>query len=288
MLEVRDVSKVFFPHTPNERVALDNVSLHVAERDFVTVIGSNGAGKSTLLNVVAGAYRPESGRVIIDDRDVTREPDYKVARYVGRVFQDPMAGTCPNGTVEQNLSMAYARGSRRGLRQSLTRAKRAVFRQELQALELGLEDRLGVDVGLLSGGQRQALSLLMATFSNPRILLLDEHTAALDPARAEHVTQLTEAAVERYGLTTLMVTHNMAQALRLGNRLIMMHAGRIVFELSGADKQNATVQDLLDEFAKLKVTTDRTLLGALDEEPRDPSPAKGESAADPWPRQSDR
>lgn len=260
MLEVRDVRKIFFQHTPNERVALDGVSLNLAERDFVTVIGSNGAGKSTLLNVVAGVYRPESGRVLIDSNDVTKQPDYRVARYVGRVFQDPMAGTCPSGTVEQNLSMAYARGKRRGLRQSLTRAKRAVFRDELRALELGLEDRLGVDVGLLSGGQRQALSLLMATFSKPRILLLDEHTAALDPSRAELITQLTEKAVERYDLTTLMVTHNMAQALRLGNRLIMMHGGRIVFELAGEDKKKATVQDLLDEFAKLKVVTDRTLL----------------------------
>ncbi|WP_425308912.1 ABC transporter ATP-binding protein [Ammonicoccus fulvus] len=260
MLELRDVKKVFFPHTPNERVALDNVSLRLEERDFVTVIGSNGAGKSTLLNIVAGVYRPDAGQVHIDNTDVTRQPDHKVARYVGRVFQDPMAGTCPNGTVEQNLSMAYSRGKRRGLRQSLTKAKRAVFREELQALELGLENRLKVDVGLLSGGQRQALSLLMATFSNPRILLLDEHTAALDPSRAELITELTEKAVDRYELTTLMVTHNMAQALRLGNRLIMMHAGRIVFELSGEDKKNATVQDLLNEFAKLKVMTDRTLL----------------------------
>lgn len=260
MLELRDVKKVFFPHTPNERVALDNVSLRLEERDFVTVIGSNGAGKSTLLNIVAGVYRPDAGTVHIDNADVTRQPDHKVARYVGRVFQDPMAGTCPNGTVEQNLSMAYSRGKRRGLRQSLTKSKRSVFREELQALELGLENRLKVDVGLLSGGQRQALSLLMATFSDPRILLLDEHTAALDPSRAELITELTEKAVDRYELTTLMVTHNMAQALRLGNRLIMMHAGRIVFELSGEDKKNATVQDLLNEFAKLKVMTDRTLL----------------------------
>ena len=260
MLDVQNVSKVFFPHTPNERVALDDVSLFLAAGDFVTIIGSNGAGKSTLLNVVAGAYRPESGRVLIDQVDVTREPDYRVARFVGRVFQDPMAGTSPHGTVEQNLSMAYARGKRRGLRRALTRAKREVFRQELRALELGLEDRLHVEVGLLSGGQRQALSLLMATFSHPRILLLDEHTAALDPARAEHVTRLTQVAVERYGLTTMMVTHNMAQALQLGNRLVMMHGGRIVLELSGDDKRNATVQDLMDEFAKLKVATDRTLL----------------------------
>ena len=260
MLEVRDIRKVFFQHTPNEKVALDHVSLHLAEGDFVTVIGSNGAGKSTLLNVVAGVYRPESGSVVIDKTDVTKLPDFRVADYVGRVFQDPMAGTCPNGTVEQNLSMAYMRGKRRGLRQSLTKAKRAVFREELKALELGLEDRLGVDAGLLSGGQRQALSLLMATFSNPRILLLDEHTAALDPARAELITQLTERAVARYGLTTLMVTHNMEQALRLGNRLIMMHEGRIIFELAGDEKRRATVRDLLAQFERLKVTTDRTLL----------------------------
>lgn len=260
MLEVRDIRKVFFQHTPNEKVALDHVSLHLAEGDFVTVIGSNGAGKSTLLNVVAGVYRPESGNVVIDKTDVTKLPDFRVADYVGRVFQDPMAGTCPNGTVEQNLSMAYSRGKRRGLRQSLTKAKRAVFREELKALELGLEDRLGVDAGLLSGGQRQALSLLMATFSKPRILLLDEHTAALDPARAELITQLTERAVARYGLTTLMVTHNMEQALRLGNRLIMMHEGRIIFELAGDEKRRATVRDLLAQFERLKVTTDRTLL----------------------------
>ncbi len=260
MLQVRDVRKVFFPHTPNQRVALDNVSLSLAERDFVTVIGSNGAGKSTLLNIVAGVYRPDSGSVHIDNTDVTKLPDFRVADYVGRVFQDPMAGTSPHGTVEQNLSMAYSRGKRRGLRQALTRAKREVFREELKALELGLEDRLGVEAGLLSGGQRQALSLLMATFSHPRILLLDEHTAALDPARATLITELTQRAVERYGLTTLMVTHNMDQALRLGNRLIMMHEGRIVFELAGEQKRQATVRDLLAQFEQLKVMTDRTLL----------------------------
>lgn len=260
MLEVRDIRKVFFQHTPNEKVALDRVSLKLDEGDFVTVIGSNGAGKSTLLNIVAGVYRPEGGSVHIDNTDVTKLPDHRVAAYVGRVFQDPMAGTCPHGTVEQNLSMAYARGTRRGLRPALTKAKREVFREELKALELGLENRLGVDAGLLSGGQRQALSLLMATFSKPRILLLDEHTAALDPARAELITQLTDKAVARYGLTTLMVTHNMEQALRLGNRLIMMHEGRIVFELSGDAKRKATVRDLLAQFEQLKVLTDRTLL----------------------------
>ena len=260
MLEVRDIRKIFFQHTPNEKVALDGVSLKLEERDFVTVIGSNGAGKSTLLNIVAGVYRPEGGTVHIDGTDVTKLPDHRVADFVGRVFQDPMAGTCPHGTVEQNLSMAYSRGKRRGLRPALSKAKREVFREELKSLELGLEDRLGVDAGLLSGGQRQALSLLMATFSKPRILLLDEHTAALDPARAELITQLTDRAVHRYGLTTLMVTHNMEQALRLGNRLVMMHEGRIVFELSGEAKQRATVRDLLAQFEQLKVTTDRTLL----------------------------
>lgn len=186
-----------------------------------------------------GRLPPRVGNVVIDNTDVTKLPDFRVADYVGRVFQDPMAGTCPNGTVEQNLSMAYSRGKRRGLRQSLTKAKRAVFREELKALELGLEDRLGVDAGLLSGGQRQALSLLMATFSKPRILLLDEHTAALDPARAELITQLTERAVARYGLTTLMVTHNMEQALRLGNRLIMMHEGRIISSSLRATRSDA-------------------------------------------------
>lgn len=262
MLDIRNVTKVFFAHTANEKVALDDVSLTLAEGDFVTVIGSNGAGKSTLLNIVAGAFRPEKGSVWIDGTDVTKLPDFKVARYVGRVFQDPMDGTSPRGTVEQNLAMAFARGQRRGLRRAVTAAKRAIFRQELQLLELGLENRLKVDVGLLSGGQRQALSLLMATFSRPRILLLDEHTAALDPQRAQLITDLTRKSVERYGLTTLMVTHNMEQALQLGNRLIMMHEGQIIFELAGEQKAKATVGDLMTQFEKTKgaILSDRTLL----------------------------
>lgn len=260
MLEVRDVRKVFFAHTPNEKVALDRLNLHLSEGDFVTIIGSNGAGKSTLLNVVAGEFRPDSGSVVIDGTDVTKLPDFKVARWVGRVFQDPMAGTTPNGTIEQNLAMAFARGKTRGLRTGVTRAKREIFRAELESLELGLENRLRTDVGLLSGGQRQALSLLMATFSEPKILLLDEHTAALDPARAALVSRLTEEAVARHGLTTLMVTHNMHQALSMGNRLIMMHEGRIIYELSGEDKKKATIEDLLHEFEKLKAVSDRTLL----------------------------
>ena len=260
MLEVRNLRKIFFQHTPNEKVALDGVDLTLAEGDFVTVIGSNGAGKSTLLNLVAGEFRPEAGTVHIDGVDVTKMPVHKVARWVGRVFQDPMAGTTPNGTIEQNLAMAFARGKTRGLRTGVTRVKRERFREELASLELGLENRLRTDVGLLSGGQRQALSLLMATFSGPKILLLDEHTAALDPARAALVTRLTDEAVARHGLTTLMVTHNMHQALSMGNRLIMMHEGRIIYDLAGEDKKKATTDDLLHEFAKLKAVSDRTLL----------------------------
>ena len=260
MLEVRNLRKIFFQHTPNEKVALDGVDLTLAEGDFVTVIGSNGAGKSTLLNVVAGEFRPEAGSVHIDGVDVTKMPVHKVARWVGRVFQDPMAGTTPHGTIEQNLAMAFARGKTRGLRTGVTRAKREMFRTELKSLELDLENRLRTDVGLLSGGQRQALSLLMATFSQPKILLLDEHTAALDPARAALVTRLTDEAVARHGLTTLMVTHNMHQALAMGNRLIMMHEGRIIYELAGEEKARATTDDLLHQFEKLKAVSDRTLL----------------------------
>ncbi|MEL4504863.1 ABC transporter ATP-binding protein [Luteococcus sp. H138] len=261
MLEVRGLRKVFFPDTPNEKVALNDLSLTLAEGDFVTIIGSNGAGKSTLLNLIAGEFRPESGSIWIDGIDVTKLPAHKVANHVGRVFQDPMAGTTPNGTIEQNLAMALSRGKRRGLRNGVTNAKRHLFKQELTALELGLEDRLKTDTGFLSGGQRQALSLLMATFSHPKILLLDEHTAALDPARAELVTRLTRDAVARYHLTTLMVTHNMRQALELGNRLVMMHEGRIIYELAGEDKKNATVEQLLEQFARIKGDlSDRTLL----------------------------
>lgn len=262
MLDVRGVTKVFAQHTPNQRTALDDLSLTLHEGDFVTVIGSNGAGKSTLLNLVAGEFRPESGTIHIDNTDVTRLPDFKVARYVGRVFQDPLAGTAPRGTIEQNLAMAYTRGKARGLHTGVTNARREIFREELKRLELGLEDRLRTEVGLLSGGQRQALSLVMATFSRPRILLLDEHTAALDPQRAALISRLTQDAVDRYHLTTLMVTHNMDQALAMGNRLVMMHEGHIIFDLAGEAKRTATVEDLMHQFEQAKgVLSDRTLLG---------------------------
>ncbi|MCL2782375.1 MAG: ATP-binding cassette domain-containing protein [Propionibacteriaceae bacterium] len=259
-LDIRGVSKTFFPYSVNERVALDDVSLQLEDGDFVTVIGSNGAGKSTLLSVVAGLYRPERGRVLIDGVDVTGWPEPRMACRVGRVFQDPMAGTSPGLTIEENLAVAAHRGRVRNLGWGITAAKRAWFRQQLAVLGLGLEDRLTTRAAYLSGGQRQALSLVMATFTRPDILLLDEHTAALDPQRAELITRLTQQEVAANKLTTLMVTHNMAQALRLGNRLIMMHAGRIVLELADEAKANASIDDLLAEFEKRAALTDRTLL----------------------------
>lgn len=252
MLTVAGVSKTFSPGTVNARVALTGVDLHLRQGEFVTVIGSNGAGKSTLLNVVAGTFRPDAGTVTVGGRDVTRLSDHQRARYIGRVFQNPASGTAPHMSIEENLAMALERGQRRGLRLGVTRAKRERFREELVALEQGLEGRLEDWVGLLSGGQRQALSLLMATFSRPDILLLDEHTAALDPQRAALVTRLTAEVVERYGLTTLMVTHNMDQALRLGSRLIMMHEGRIVLDLDADAKAGMTVKGLLAEFERVK------------------------------------
>ncbi|SJN12869.1 Methionine ABC transporter ATP-binding protein [Leucobacter sp. 7(1)] len=262
MLNIDRISKTFFAGTINERKALVDLSLQMNEGDFVTVIGSNGAGKSTLLNAVAGRYTVDTGELTIDGNPVSKLKEFQRARYVGRVFQDPMAGTAPDLTIEQNLALALQRGKRRGLSMGLTKARRDLFLEELKSLELGLENRLPAKVGLLSGGQRQALSLLMAGFTQPRILLLDEHTAALDPQRAALVTDLTERIVAQGGLTTLMVTHNMEQALKLGNRLIMMHEGRIVFQASAEEKQHLTVPQLLAEFAKIKGATfdDRALL----------------------------
>ncbi|MBL3699623.1 ABC transporter ATP-binding protein [Leucobacter luti] len=262
MLTIDKISKTFFPGTVNERKALVDLDLKLDEGDFVTVIGSNGAGKSTLLNAISGRYTVDSGSIEIDGKRVNRLKEHQRAKYVGRVFQDPMAGTAPDLTIEQNLALAERRGRSRGLGLALTRALRERFRDELTSLELGLEQRLTAKVGLLSGGQRQALSLLMAGFTQPRILLLDEHTAALDPQRAALVTDLTERIVAQGGLTTLMVTHNMEQALKLGNRLIMMHEGRIVFQATAEQKQQLTVPLLLAEFAKIKGATfdDRALL----------------------------
>jgi len=243
-------------------VALSNINLELADGDFVTVIGSNGAGKSTVLNTIAGKVSPDTGLVEISGRNVTRMKDFKRAKYVGRVFQDPMAGTSPDLTIEQNMALAERRGLNRGLAFGITKAKRQRFAEELEVLELGLEKRLSAKVGLLSGGQRQALSLLMATFSKPKILLLDEHTAALDPERARLVTHLTKKVVSEQQLTTLMVTHNMGQALEVGNRLIMMHEGEIILDVAGKEKSAMTVEDLLAQFSNIKDATvsDRTLL----------------------------
>ncbi|MBM6590460.1 ABC transporter ATP-binding protein [Brevibacterium sp. RIT 803] len=262
MLKIDTISKTFFPGTVNERKALQNLSLELEESDFVTVIGSNGAGKSTLLNTISGRLPIDSGSITIDGAEVSRMPEYKRAKYLGRVFQDPMAGTAPDLTIEQNLSLALKRGKARGLGRGTTSARRDLFRDELATLELGLENRLKTKVGLLSGGQRQALSLLMAGFTQPRILLLDEHTAALDPQRAALVTDLTQKIVSHDGLTTLMVTHNMEQAIALGNRLIMMHEGEIIYQASAEEKKTLTVKTLLGEFSKLKGATlgDRALL----------------------------
>ncbi|WP_149957658.1 ABC transporter ATP-binding protein [Zafaria cholistanensis] len=262
MLDLSNITKTFFPGTVNERKALRGVDLHLAPGEFVTVIGSNGAGKSTILNMVSGKLRPDTGSVVIDGTDVTRLADFQRAKYIGRVFQDPMAGTAPTMSIEQNMAMALERGKRRGLALGVTAAKRERFTEELKSLELGLERRLKAKVGLLSGGQRQALSLLMATFSGPKILLLDEHTAALDPQRAALVSRLTAELVERHHLTTLMVTHNMEQALTLGTRLVMMHDGRIILDLDQERKSQMTVADLLHEFEKIKGAQldDRTML----------------------------
>lgn len=262
MLRLRGVTKTFFAGTVNERraLAIDELTLEAGE--FVTIIGSNGAGKSTLLNVVSGAYPADTGTIEVGGHDVTKLPDHKRAALIGRVFQDPMAGTAPGLTIEQNLAIALTRGKRRGLGAGVTEARRKHFRSELVMLEQGLEDRLGAKVGLLSGGQRQALSLLMATFSEPRVLLLDEHTAALDPSRAALVVRLTQQLVDLHKPTTLMVTHNMDQALHLGNRLIMMHEGKVVVDISGETKKNATVKDLLAAFEEVKGAelSDRSLL----------------------------
>jgi len=261
MLTLSHISKTFFPGTPNERRALRDVNLELDVGDFVTIIGSNGAGKSTLLNIVAGSLPVDEGRVIIDGQDAARMPEYRRAAWAARVFQDPAAGTAPHLSIEQNLAVALNRGNRHTLARGLTRARRAELRQHLATLEQGLEARMNHRVGLLSGGQRQALSLLMASFTQPKLLLLDEHTAALDPERAELVLRLTEQMIAEHQLTALMVTHNMEHALRLGNRLVMMHEGQIVHSLNQAEKASAETGDLLNWFSQSKgALTDRTLL----------------------------
>jgi putative ABC transport system ATP-binding protein len=263
MLELNQIFKVFNEGTPDEKVAIHHLDLRLKKGDFVTVIGSNGAGKSTLMNIISGKLVPDLGVVRINGIDVTHVPEHKRARKIGRVFQDPLAGTSPSMTIEENLAIAYNRTKMRTLSFGVTKKRREMFKEKLEMLELGLENRLQAKVGLLSGGERQALSLLMATFTEPEILLLDEHTAALDPSRAELITHLTKMIVEKFHLTTLMVTHNMQQAIDLGNRLIMMDKGQIIFEADEVEKRTLTVEKLLEEFKKMKgekLLNDRTIL----------------------------
>lgn len=250
MLEMKAVKIVFHAGTVNEKTALAGVDLHLAPGEFVTVIGGNGAGKSTLLNCVSGAYAPTSGEIWIDGQNVTHMPEHRRAKLLGRVFQDPMMGTAGNMWIEENLALALRRGQKRGLRWGITQKEREMFKEQLRRLDLGLEDRLSTKVMLLSGGQRQALTLLMATLQKPKLLLLDEHTAALDPKTARKVLELSEQIIEEHGLTSLMVTHNMRDAIRYGNRLIMMHDGRVAVDVSGEEKKKLTVEALLERFSE--------------------------------------
>lgn len=263
MLKLKGIRKVFNAGTVNEKVALDNVDLTLQDGDYVTVIGGNGAGKSTLLNAIAGTFSLDGGSIEIDGQDITRMPESKRAQFLGRVFQDPMRGTAADMWIEENLALAARRGKRRTLSWSIRNDDRKAFRDKLKDLELGLEDRLSTKVGLLSGGQRQALTLLMATMVHPKVLLLDEHTAALDPKTAQTVLQLSDRFIENGKLTTMMVTHNMHDAIAHGNRLIMMNAGKIILDVSGEEKKNLTVEKLMDYFQKAageEFANDRALL----------------------------
>lgn len=264
MLEIRNIYKTFNPGTINEKKALQGVSLKLNEGDFVTVIGGNGAGKSTTLNAIAGVWPVDSGAILIDGKDVSALPEHKRAVLLGRVFQDPMTGTAASMMIEENLALASRRGERRGLRWGVTKKEREEYKELLKILDLGLEDRLTAKVGLLSGGQRQALTLLMATLKKPKLLLLDEHTAALDPKTAEKVLNTTDRIIRENNLTAFMVTHNMRDAIAHGNRLIMMNEGKIIFDVSGEEKKKLTREDLLQKFAEVSggqgIESDRVLL----------------------------
>ncbi len=263
MLEIRGVSKTFNAKTINEKKALENINLTLNEGDFVTVIGGNGAGKSTLLNMIAGVYPVDCGSIVIDGKDVTRLSEHRRAGFIGRVFQDPRTGTAADMQIDENLAIAARRGLAKSLRPGVTRAERERYKELLQQLDLGLETRLTSKVGLLSGGQRQAVTLLMATLKKPKLLLLDEHTAALDPKTAKKVLELTRQIVERDGLTTIMITHNMKDAIAIGNRLIMMNEGKIIYDVSGEEKKALKTADLLEKFktnAGEELDNDRMLL----------------------------
>ena len=264
MLDLIDIRKTFNAKTVNEKVALNGVNLHLEDGDFVTVIGGNGAGKSTILNAIAGVWPVDEGKIVIDGVDVTNLSEHRRANLLGRVFQDPMTGTAATMQIEENLALAARRGQKRTLRAGITKAEREGYREKLKTLGLGLEDRMTTKVGLLSGGQRQALTLLMATLKKPKLLLLDEHTAALDPRTAAKVLQLSRQIVEENHLMTMMVTHNMKDAIAYGNRLIMMHEGRVILDIKGEEKKHLTVEMLLEQFAKAsgdEFVNDRALLG---------------------------
>ncbi len=264
MLELQNLYKTFNPGTINQKTALNGLSLKLNDGDFVTVIGGNGAGKSTMLNAVAGTWFVDEGKILIDGTDVTKLPEYRRAAYLGRVFQDPMTGTAATMEIQENLALAKRRGKPRLLRKGITKAEREEYQELLKILGLGLESRLTSKVGLLSGGQRQALTLLMATLQKPKLLLLDEHTAALDPKTAAKVLEITETIVSRDHLTTLMITHNMKDAIRHGNRLIMMMDGKIILDIEGEEKKKLTVRDLLDQFEQAsgeQFANDSALLG---------------------------
>lgn len=248
MLYITNVHKTFNKNTVNEKQVINGLSLHLKQGDFVTVIGGNGAGKSTLLNMVAGVYPPDRGSLVLDGEDITFLPEYKRAKYLGRVFQDPMMGTAANMEIQENLALALRRGKKRGLSWGITRDEKFQYMERLMMLDLGLENRMTTKVGLLSGGQRQALTLLMATLKSPKLLLLDEHTAALDPKTAGKVLEITEQIVETNHLTTLMVTHNMKNAIQYGNRLIMMYEGNVIYDVEGEEKKKLQVKDLLEKF----------------------------------------
>lgn len=250
MVVIQDLRKVFNRNTIDEKIAVDRVDLELKKGEFITIIGSNGAGKTTLLNLIAGTYFPDEGRIFIDGHEVTLLPEYKRAKYLGRIFQNPLMGTASSMTIEENLSMAELRGKRRGLSWGVTKKQRERYRELLKILELGLEDRLSDRINLLSGGQRQCLTLLMATLSLPKLLLLDEHTASLDPKTAEKVIHLTERIVRENELTTIMVTHNMVQAINYGDRMIMLHEGRIQFDIEGEEKKRLTVEEVVKRFGE--------------------------------------
>lgn len=248
MLDIKNVRKTFNKNTINEKKALNGIDLHLEEGDFVTVIGGNGAGKSTMLNMIAGVYPIDSGKIEIDGVNISREPEYKRARYIGRVFQDPMMGTAAGMEIQENMALAFRRGQRRGLGWGIKANEKDFYHDALMKLGLGLQTRMTNKVGLLSGGQRQALTLLMATLQKPKLLLLDEHTAALDPKTAKKVLDITQEIVAEQNLTTLMITHNMKDAISIGNRLVMMHEGRIIYDVAGEEKKRLEVEDLLKKF----------------------------------------